>query len=344
MTSVEDKVRAALRGKAEQVPPGVVPPLRLPARRRRPFSLAYGGGGRNRAPAWRGWLAAAACAAVVAAVAAGSVTVSHVLSGRQTASGHETGVAAMSPSARAAWREAAAWVATQVSRSTIVACDPAMCRALRADGFPGGELLVLGPGAPYPLNAAVVIATLTVRSQFSSSLGAAYAPAVLASFGSGNTRIDVRVISSQGAAAYRAALSADVLARKTAAVSLLHFKRIGISGTPAKELADGQADTRLLITIVRMATLQPVTIVDFGRAAPGASPGIPLRSVDLAKTSGVALTRTSAYVRSVLALLSALSPPFRPARVGLVRLAGGQTVLRVEFAAPSPLGLLNPAG
>ena len=49
MTSVEDKVRAALRGKADQVPSSAVPPLRLPARRRRPFSLAYGGGRRNRA-------------------------------------------------------------------------------------------------------------------------------------------------------------------------------------------------------------------------------------------------------------------------------------------------------
>ena len=39
--------------------------------------------------------------------------------------------------------------------------------------------------------------------------------------------------------------------------------------------------------------------------------------------------------------LLAQQAPFRPADVTIVRLASGQTVLHVEFTAPSPLGLLG---
>jgi hypothetical protein len=254
------------------------------------------------------------------------------------------GVSAAELRAQAAARKlAAAWVTAEVSNTTVVSCDPVMCRALQADGFPGGQLLVMGPAAPYPLSAAVVIATPAIRSQFGSSLATAYAPAVLASFGSGDSRVDIRVVSSQGAAAYRAELSADLLARKAAAVPLLGSKQIAVFGTAARQLASGQVDSRLLVTIAGIASLHPVTIVDFGGTAPGASPGIPLSYVDLAKTASAAPTRGSLYVQSVIAQLSALQTPFRPARVELVRLADGQTVLRIEFAEPSPLGLLSPS-
>ena len=43
----------------------------------------------------------------------------------------------------------------------------------------------------------------------------------------------------------------------------------------------------------------------------------------------------------MVALLNAQLAPFRPARVAEVRLADGRLVVRVEFTAPSPLGLLE---
>jgi hypothetical protein len=338
MTSVEDKVRAALRGKADQVPPGVVPPLRLPARRRRPFSLAYGGGGRNRAPAWRGWLAAAACAAAVAAVAAGSVTVSHVLSGRQDASGQQSGVAAVSPGTRAARNQAAAWVAAQVSPLAVVACDPVMCRYLAGHGIRPGQLLELGPVSPFPLNSALIVATARVRGQFGGGL-AAYAPAVLATFGSGAARVSIQVTAPHGAASYLTALRADVASRKASAAALSSGHRITFTAAAKKQVTAGQVDTRL-IAIEGIAPLHPVVITAFRDAGPGASPGMPLRSADLAVPGGV--VASSPYMRSVIRQLGTLAGPFRPAGVDLVRPAGGQWLLRIEFAAPSPLGLLGP--
>ena len=72
MTPLEDKVRRAIHAKAGEVPSDAVPPLRLPARRRRFFPLAYGGGRRmGAAGGGAGWLAPVACAVLVVAVMVG---------------------------------------------------------------------------------------------------------------------------------------------------------------------------------------------------------------------------------------------------------------------------------
>jgi hypothetical protein len=341
--TVEDQVRAALRAKAEQVPPHLLPPLRLPARRRRSFSLAYGGGERNRAPSRRRWLVPAACAGVVAAICVGSFRANHVLSGGQAVSAPKpvpaTGVQTLA--AEQAARKAAAWISGQVSRSAVVSCDPAMCHALEADQVPAADLLQLGPAARDPLGAAVVVLTAPVRAQFGSSLASRYAPAVLASFGSGTARVEIRVTAADGASAYTTALKADIAARKTFAPSLLHIgRRITYTSTARNQLAAGQVDARLMIAIADLASLQPVVVRGFGDSGPGASPGMPLRSADLAETSGMTPTKSSAYIRSVVKLLSQQTGAYRAAKVSLVH-TGTRTVLRVEFAAPGPLGLLN---
>ncbi|MGH3196696.1 MAG: hypothetical protein ACRDOH_32075 [Streptosporangiaceae bacterium] len=41
------------------------------------------------------------------------------------------------------------------------------------------------------------------------------------------------------------------------------------------------------------------------------------------------------------ALVHAQAPPYLPALATIVHLAAGQTALSIEFAAPSPLGLLT---
>ncbi len=192
------------------------------------------------------------------------------------------------------------------------------------------------------MSAAVVVATPAVRSQFGSSLAAAYAPAVLASFGTGIARVDIRVIAPHGATAYLALLKADVAARTQSGPALLANRAFVVPAAAARQLKAGQVDLRLLIATEEMATFGPLNIVGFGGSAPGASPGIPLRYVDLTRTHGAVLTRDSPFVKAVLAQLSKLQPPYRPSKVLLVQATGGQTFLQIEFAAPSPLGLIGP--
>jgi len=72
---------------------------------------------------------------------------------------------------------------------------------------------------------------------------------------------------------------------------------------------------------------------------------MPLRFADLTQASpgqpadGRAVT--PAFVRSMVAILRSPRAPYPPQRVQTVLLASGLTVLRIGFAAPSPLGLLG---
>src|SRR5947207_7012057 len=105
---------------------------------------------------------------------------------------HFSGTHASSPSSAAPPRleaavrdQAVAWIVRQVRPGAMVSCDQAMCAALEARGLPARDLLVLGPLSRDPRHSDVVVETATVRSLFGTSLDLAWAPAVLASFGSG---------------------------------------------------------------------------------------------------------------------------------------------------------------
>ena len=177
------------------------------------------------------------------------------------------------PARRAATRQqAAAWVASQVSGDAIVACDPAMCAVLLARGVSAGNLLVLRSAASDPLGSDVVLATPAVRSQFGARLASVYAPQVIASFGSGALRIDVRAVAPDGAAAFQSALAADLAARRAAGSQLLRNSRISASPGARAALLAGQLDSRLLITLAAMAAAGPLRIESFGGSGPGAGP------------------------------------------------------------------------
>ena len=220
------------------------------------------------------------------------------------------------------------WVTRQVSGAAIIACDPAMCAALAQRGVPSGNLLALRPGTGDPLGSDVVLGTAAVRGLFGSRLAAVYAPEVLASFGTGPARIDVRVVAPDGSAAYRRALAADRQARRAAGLQLLRDRRLTASPAARAALAAGQVDARLLITLAVLAASQPVQVTGFGVPAPGASPGLPLRTAELTAPAGA--------VHRMLAFLRAQRSPYLPAYAGRTG-----SVLTVEFGAPAPLGLLH---
>jgi hypothetical protein len=212
-----------------------------------------------------------------------------------------------------------------------------MCRLLRARGFPAGGLLVLGPGAPGLRLCDVIVATQAAGKVLGSRLEAEYAPAVIAGFGSGRARIDIRAVAPRGATAYRAALAADWAARRKAAAQLVTSPRIQSGGAARQELITGQVDSRLLITLAALAVSYPVHVVSFGDGAPGAAAAMPLREMEIAGTGSPAYR--AAELRHIRSSVLAQHSVFLPAHVNLVRLARG-AALRIEFGAPSPLGLL----
>ena len=292
----------------------------------------------------RGWVIALTALAVVALVVTGLIISASRHAGAAPASqqkaaqaGLPVGSLGQGAGAATTGYAAAVWVAHQVSRDAVVGCDPGMCRLLQAQGFPASGLLVLRPGGAGLRLCDVMVATQAVRHLLSGRLQQEYAPAVIAGFGSGAARVDVRAIAPGGAAAYRAALAADWAARRKAAAPLVASPRIHAAGAARRELLTGQVDSRLLITLAELSVSYPVDVVAFGDSAPGAAAGLPLRAMVIAP-AGRAASRP-AELRRIRSLVLAQHAVFLPAHLSLVRLAGG-TGLRIEFGVPSPLGLL----
>ena len=227
-----------------------------------------------------------------------------------------------------------------MSTDAIVSCDPQMCAVLQAHGIPAGRLLPLGGSNPAPLGSDLIVSTAAVRSEFGARLGSVYAPVVLARFGTGSAQTAVRVVAADGAAAYMRSLRTDVAARATAGRELLQNPRLHASGPARHALAAGQVDSRLLTAFAALATMHMVQVVDFSAPDPGASAGMPLRIADIAP-AGPGIRHQPNTVASLARFLRNQLAPFRAASITIVRLASGRPVLRVEYGAPSPLGLLG---
>ena len=286
-------------------------------------------------------VALAVAGAVVLGAAVAAATVGHTATGRAATSSRydspptaqagsaSTGVLGTSAATRG---EAATWIAQQLASSAVVSCDPAMCAALQTAGLPAARLLVLGPDTADPLGSDVVVATAAVRNQFGARLASVYAPAVLASFGSGTGRIDIRAIAPDGAAAYQSALAADHRSRISAGTQLLRNPRITVVTAARAVLSAGDVDPRLLMMLAALAAEQPVRVSAFGDPSPGAGQAVPLRSARIAPQRPGA-----SALRAMLSLIDAQQQPFVPLRASLV----GTSALTVEYAAPGPLGLLR---
>src|SRR5262249_62283202 len=76
---------------------------------------------------------------------------------------------------------AAAWVAGQISRTAVVACDPVMCQALRAHGVPPRDVYPLGPEVSGLLHSEVILAAGRPRHRFGKQSSSVTRPDLLAS-------------------------------------------------------------------------------------------------------------------------------------------------------------------
>ena len=205
-----------------------------------------------------------------------------------------------------------------------------MCAALQQRGFPAADLEQIGAGSGDPLGSGIVVATLAIRSQLGARLAQVYAPAVIASFGSGASLVQVRVTAIGGAAAYLAAERADLQARQTAGRELAASKAINAPAAARAALSAGQVDSRLLITLVALAHSHLVQITGFSDSGPGT--GGPLRMVTINAP-------TAAYQQQVLAFLQQQRPPLLASFSEHHH--GKSTYIQIEFTAPSPPGLLD---
>ena len=293
---------------------------------------AQRGSGRAR---WR-WRAAAVLASVLLVVGLGGTALVLVRQGTPPGrpAGPHPGTNSQPGNEAAVRSRAVTWIMHQVSRSAYVACDGPVYDELRSRGFPGANLLLIGPQSNDPLGANLVVSTAAVRAQFRNRLAAVWAPAIIAAFGSGNARIEIRLEFPGGAKSYRALQGTYAHARKLIDAQLLTNRSIKLSTTAKAQLRSGNIDPRLPELIAAMVHYHPVRVVHFGDQSPGGGPASLLRSMDLATADPPAHLTPSAYISWMQSFIKVQRSQYFP---GLVTLPDGQAVLRVGYGAPSPL-------
>jgi hypothetical protein len=259
---------------------------------------------------------------------------------QKASSAQPTELAPSTPSTPSALRiaaanrdQAAAWIAQQVLPSVLIGCDPLMCQALETAHVSASRLSVVQPSAPDPLGVEVIVATPALQSQFGPRLATVYAPLVLASFGSGAQRIDIRYLPPSGTAAFDASLAAAKRGRIQAGQQLLSNKHVQASAQARGALLAGDVDPRLLITLGLLAHEIPVTLVLFDDPSPGASSAVPLRGAEIGASASAGLSAITAFL--------AQQTTYQPSQYHEVRIAGAQ-VVTVQYDAPGPLGLNGP--
>jgi len=293
------------------------------------------GGSRGR------WWAAAAVAASVLIVA-GVIGAAVDLGGHNTRgqlAGSHPGTSPPPGSGAAVRNQAVAWIMHQVSRGAVVACDPLVCGELASRGFPGANLLTISPQTKDPLGAALVVSTAAVRAQLRDRLASVWAPAIIAAFGSGKAKIEIRLEYAGGATSYNQDQGAFAQARKIRDAQLLTNTSVKLAGQARTQLSSGSIDPRLPELIAIMVHIHPLHIVDFGDRSPGGGPASLLRSMDLATADPPGHLTPSAYINWMQSFIRAQRSLYHPG-MNLVRLPSGQSVLRIWYGAPSPL---NPA-
>ena len=230
--------------------------------------------------------------------------------------------------------QAAAWMAGQLGGDETIACDPSMCAALGAHGVASSRLMPMPPSASGAPGTDVIVTSASAHAWLSQD-----APTLLASFGSGAHLIEVRAISAGGPAAYQATLRSDLAGRRSAGAQLIQSRRIEVSAQGAEQLKAGEVDSRLLAMLAVLASQRSWQVITFGDASPGVpSTEAPYRQVIIAEADG---RGGAGGLAAALAVARAQQVPYQPAQVSTVRLADGQAGLRIDFAAPSPLGLLT---
>jgi len=229
-------------------------------------------------------------------------------------------------------QQAAGWISREVASNIVVACDLEMCNQLQKSGFPGARLLPLQPTSPDPLGAQLVVATPVIRNQFGTRLASVYAPLVIASFGSGAERVDVRFVAPDGSKAFQAEMASDRTNRIAAGKQLLANNHVEVSADARNALLAGRVDPRLLVTLGTLAGLMPIHLVAFDDFSPGASSDVPLRGVEIGAAAAAGLP-------AMVAFLKAQQDEYAPAVASITEIANGQHVVTVRYDAPGPMGL-----
>ena len=133
-----------------------------------------------------------------------------------------------------------------------------------------------GPSRPIRSTLDLVVATADIRAQFGGRLASVYAPAVIASFGSGSARIDIRWVYPGGAAKYHAVQAGGATRQEDC-------RRPAAGERPASGSRPQPGHSSAAAMLIRGCRFSSppwlittrCSIVDFVSQSPGGGPGQP---------------------------------------------------------------------
>lgn len=234
--------------------------------------------------------------------------------------------------------DAARWASNNVADGTLIACDPSTCVDLEAAGYLVTALVPIRGGGDLR-RADLVLVTPALRAQVGPSFDDLVAPQPVAAFGSGDIAAQLSRVVVDGPDGYARRTAADRAARRAAGRELATAQGLDLSATARAQLERGDVDARILSVLPPLLARNELAIVRF-TSSPEEPPGGPLRMVEIERIDGDSVTPGFAVLSEVGTFLDAQQPPFAPTSVDVVASSGGPA-LRIVYAAPSPLGLLD---
>jgi hypothetical protein len=206
---------------------------------------------------------------------------------------------------RAPARAAERWIATNVGADAGIVVDDATGAGLAAAGRPVADLVWsrttvdrtardADPAAADPAGidwrrAGYLVSTPELRSAAERRPGLAAAlgsSMVIAIFGSGDDRTEVRVITPDGPDVRQVDLEADRALSARAGAALAANPSVGLSQRIGSALANGEVDLRLLTTVATLAPDRTVSLIDLVRDPAEAKAGGRYRTVVLSVPTG----------------------------------------------------------
>ncbi|RKS71308.1 hypothetical protein CLV35_3104 [Motilibacter peucedani] len=249
------------------------------------------------------------------------------------------------------------WLAVNVPATDTLLSDDATVLDLRADGRTAartssasdvpalaqpdadGTLLSTPPARWQDLD--VVVSTRALRSLASSTAyvsDSLTSSTVLASFGSGADRVEVRRVNALGAGSAGAQAREDTTASAGVGAQLARNPRLSLSSPARALLVGGHVDARLVTLLALALQDQPVTVVGFP-AAPGESAERPRRAAEVVSLDGAPVSVDSPGVLALRSLVAAQRAPYSAATVSV-----GNGALVVSYPASPASGLLPAPG